>query len=74
MKSGSARLIQPQVDHWISTELEFAAESPQCDRLAAVSDLDWRPSSKSRVKAETMMVLKPYLLPQFFLMNYVQTA
>lgn len=74
VKSASARLIQPQVDHWISTELEFPGGVTASVTASLRSQIwNWRAFVKVTGETGTMTVLNPFL-PQFFHRITVQTA
>lgn len=73
VKSASARLIQPQVDRWISTELEFPGGVTASVTASLRSQIwNWRAFVKVTGENGTMTVLNPFL-PQFFHRITIQT-
>lgn len=74
VKSASARLIQPQVDHWMTTELQFPAGVTASVTASLRSQIwNWRAFVKVTGEHGTMTVLNPFL-PQFFHRMTIQTA
>lgn len=73
VKSATARLIQPQVDHWLTSELQFPGEITASITVSLRSQIwNWRAFVKVTGENGTMTVLNPFL-PQFFHRITVQT-
>lgn len=73
VKSASARLIQPQVDHWMSAELQFSGGTTASVTASLRSQIwNWRAFVKVTGENGSMTVLNPFL-PQFFHRITIQT-
>ena len=74
VQSASARLIQPQVDHWMTSELQFPGGISASVTVSLRSQIwNWRAFVKVTGENGTMTVLNPFL-PQFFHRITVQTT
>ena len=74
VKSASARLIQPQVDHWMSAELEFpGAITANLTGSLRSQIWNWRAFVQVTGEHGTLTVLNPFL-PQFFHRITVESA
>lgn len=74
VKSATARLIQPQVDDWMSAELEFPSNITASVTGSLRSQIwNWRAFVQVTGEHGTMTVLNPFL-PQFFHRITVESA
>lgn len=74
VKSASARLIQPQVDHWMTSELLFPGGTSASLTVSLRSQIwNWRAFVKVTGEHGTLTVLNPFL-PQFFHRITVQST
>lgn len=74
VKSAAARLIQPQVDHWMTSELLFPDGLSASVTVSLRSQIwNWRAFVKVTGELGTLTVLNPFL-PQFFHRITIQTT
>lgn len=74
VKSATARLIQPDVDHWMSTELQFPGNVTASVTASLRSQIwNWRAFIRVTGERGTLTALNPFL-PHFFNRLTIQTA